>query len=195
MDLDSIEPGLDFAEVIAEAVNSSAVLVVLIGRRWATLTDEDGVRRLDNPDDYVRFEVKTALECGVRVIPVLIDGARAPRPQDLPAELGKLARLSAHKLTRERYHDDTDRLIDLIRRVLATVGEQLLAEPERDGNGEDQVTTIRLTSRDPTGQPVRTALGIGAGTGKATYLFAQRGSRSPRPSRRGHCSPSCLSTR
>ena len=42
MDLDSIEPGLDFAEVIEEAVNSSAVLVALIGRQWATLTDEDG---------------------------------------------------------------------------------------------------------------------------------------------------------
>jgi hypothetical protein len=69
MDLDSIEPGLDFAEVIEDAVNSSAVLVALIGQQWATLTDEDGVRRLDNPDDYVRFEVKAALERGVRVIP------------------------------------------------------------------------------------------------------------------------------
>src|SRR6516165_12630708 len=87
MDLDSIEAGLDFAEVNEEAVNSCAVLVALIGRQWVTLTDEDGVRRLDNPDDYVRFEVTTALERGVRVIPVLIDGAKPLRQEELPAEL------------------------------------------------------------------------------------------------------------
>jgi hypothetical protein len=42
MDLDSIEPGLDFVEVIERAVASCAVLVVLIGRQWATVTDEGG---------------------------------------------------------------------------------------------------------------------------------------------------------
>ncbi len=120
MDLDSIEPGLDFAEVIEEAVDSSAVLVALIGRQWVTLTGEDGARRLDNPDDYVRFEVTTALERGVRVIPVLIDGASALRREDLPAELHKLARLNAAKLSYDRYQDDADRLLDLIQRVLAT---------------------------------------------------------------------------
>ena len=132
MDLDSIEPGLDFAEVIEEAVNSCAVLVALIGRQWATVTDEDGARRLDNPDDYVRFEVKTALERGVRVIPVLIDGARALRQQDLPAELHKLARLNATKLSYDRYQDDADRLLDLIQRVLAAVGEEPGTERERE---------------------------------------------------------------
>jgi hypothetical protein len=119
MDLDSIEAGLDFFEVIEEAVNSCAVLVALIGRQWATLTDEDGARRLDNPDDFVRFEVKTALERGVRVIPVLLDGARPLRQQELPDDLRKLARLNAHKLAYDRYQDDADRLLDLIQRVLA----------------------------------------------------------------------------
>jgi hypothetical protein len=122
MDLDSIEPGLDFAEVIGQAVSSSAVLVVLIGRQWAVLTDEDGVRRLDNPDDYVRFEVKTALEQGVRVIPVLVDGAKPLRQEELPAELHKLARLNAHKLSYDRYQNDADRLLDIIQRVLAAIG-------------------------------------------------------------------------
>jgi hypothetical protein len=60
MDLDSIEPGLDFAEVIREAVESCAVLVALIGKQWATLADEDGRRRLDDPGDYVRFEIQAA---------------------------------------------------------------------------------------------------------------------------------------
>jgi TIR domain-containing protein len=132
MDLDSIEPGLDFAEVIEEAVDSSAVLLALIGRQWLTLTGDDGARKLDNPGDYVRFEVTTALERGVRVIPVLIDGARPLREQDLPTELHKLARLNAAKLTWERYQDDADRLLDLIQGVLATVGEERLAGEERE---------------------------------------------------------------
>ena len=119
MDVDSIEPGRDFAEVTREAVDSCAVLVALIGRQWATIADEEGRRRLDAPDDYVRFEVQTALERGVRVIPVLVDDARPPRQQQLPAELQKLARLNALELSYGRYQYDADRLVDLIQRVLA----------------------------------------------------------------------------
>ena len=129
MDLDSIEAGLDFAEVIRDAVNSSAVLVALIGRQWATLADEQGRRRLDDPDDYVRFEVQTALKRGVRVIPVLVDNARPLRQQQLPAELDKLARLNALELSYGRYQYDSGRLLDLVQRVLAATGE--LAEPPR----------------------------------------------------------------
>ncbi len=119
VDMDSIEPGLDFAEVIREALDSCTVLVALIGRQWATLTDEEGRRRLDNPDDYVRFEVQAALERGVRVIPVLVDGARPLRQQQLPAELQKLARLNALELSYGRYEYDADRLLNLLQRLLA----------------------------------------------------------------------------
>jgi hypothetical protein len=99
MDLDSIEAGLPFAKVIRDAVDTSTVLVALIGRQWVTIADEEGSRRLDNPGDYVRFEVQTALERGVRVIPVLVDGARPPREQQLPAELQELAGLNALELS------------------------------------------------------------------------------------------------
>src|ERR1700689_31502 len=71
MDVDSIEPGLDFAEVIREKVDSCAVLLALIGRQWATLTDKQEQRRLDDPEDMVRSEIRAALERGLRVIPVL----------------------------------------------------------------------------------------------------------------------------
>jgi hypothetical protein len=119
MDLDSIEAGLDFAEVIRGAVDSCVVLVALIGHQWATLLDEEGRRRLDNEDDYVRFEVHAALERGVRVIPVLVDGAKALREQQLPSELQKLARLNALKLSYDRYEYDAGKLSDVIKRVLA----------------------------------------------------------------------------
>ena len=131
MDLDSIEGGLDFAEVIEEKVDSCTVLVALIGRQWATLADDEGNRRLDDPDDFVRFEVQTALERGVRVIPVLVDGARPLRRKDLPAELHKLARLNALEWSSRRYQYDADQLLDLIHKVLAEVSEREQSEREQ----------------------------------------------------------------
>jgi subtilisin family serine protease len=119
MDLDSIEAGRDFAEAIRDAVDSCVVLVALIGHQWATAEDEQGRRRLDDPDDFVRFEVATALERGVRVIPVLVDGARPLRQQQLPSGLEKLARLSGLEMSSDRYEYDAERLVGLIERELA----------------------------------------------------------------------------
>ena len=62
MDLDSIEAGTDFAEAIKAALESCRVLIALIGPRWLTVSDAEGRPRLDDPDDYVRFEIRTALE-------------------------------------------------------------------------------------------------------------------------------------
>jgi hypothetical protein len=119
MDLDSIQAGRDFIEAIREALDSCAVLVALIGRQWVTIADEEGRRRLDNPDDFVRSEVRTALERRVRVLPVLVDRARPPRQQELPAELHQLARLNAFDLSYDRFQYDAGRLLDLIQQELA----------------------------------------------------------------------------
>jgi TIR domain len=127
LDVNSIEVGLDFAEVIREAIDSCAVLVALIGDKWATLADEQGRPRLHNPDDFVRFEVQAALERGVRVIPVLVDGAKPLRQEQLPAELRKLARLNALELSHGRYEYDAGRLLDLIQHVLAAASGTRIA--------------------------------------------------------------------
>jgi TIR domain len=119
MDLDSIEAGLDFAEVIETAIHSCAVLVALIGRKWLTVTDEEGRRRIDDPDDCVRFEIRVALERCTRVIPVLVDGAAVPRQQQLPPDLHKLARLNALEMSYGRFEYDETRLAAVIQKVLA----------------------------------------------------------------------------
>jgi TIR domain len=122
VDLDSIEAGADFAEAIKSGVDSCVVLIALIGAKWLTITDEDGRRRLDDPDDYVRYEIRTALERGVRVIPVLVDGAKAPK-QQLPDDLQRLTRLNALEMSWARLDYDATRLMDAIQRVLdAEVG-------------------------------------------------------------------------
>lgn len=120
MDLDSIEAGADFAEAIESGVDGCAVLIALIGPKWLTITDEDGHRRLDDPDDYVRYEIRTALERCVRVIPVLVDGARAPKQHQLPDDLHRLARLNALEMSYARLDYDATRLMEVIQRVLRT---------------------------------------------------------------------------
>lgn len=142
MDVVSIAPARDFTEVIRAALDSCAMLVALIGRQWATIADEEG-RRLDHPDDWVRIEVKTALERGVLVIPVLVEGARPPRQQQMPAELQKLARLSALELNYGQYYDyDVGRLIDLIQEELA----KTIVEPESSVEGQMRDLAVRYNT-------------------------------------------------
>lgn len=116
-DIDSIELGADFVDVITTAVESCEVLLALIGNRWLT-ADRDGRRRLDDPNDFVRVEIEAALTRNVRVIPVLVEGARMPRADELPASLAMLARRQALELSPSRFDLDTQRLLRLLERTI-----------------------------------------------------------------------------
>ena len=117
MDVDTIEPGVDFSEAISRALAACQVLVAVVGRAWLTATDERGRRRLDDPDDFVRLEIETALERGVRVIPVLAQGAVMPGRDDLPQSLAGLARRNALYIRHESFRSDAGRLVMAIERV------------------------------------------------------------------------------
>jgi uncharacterized membrane protein YidH (DUF202 family) len=95
MDVDTIEPGADFVARIEDAVGSAAALLVVMGRGWVDAKDELGRRRLDDPEDFVRLEVASALQRNVRVIPVLVGGATMPESEQLPAILAGLSRRNA----------------------------------------------------------------------------------------------------
>ena len=118
-DVDSIGLGEDFVEKITAAVRSSAVLLAVIGVRWLEARDENGQRRLDDPQDFVRVEIETALECQVQVIPVLVDGAQMPAAAELPPSLRQLARLQASHLSSDRFGMDTRQLLEVLARGFA----------------------------------------------------------------------------
>jgi TIR domain len=120
-DVDSIQLGDDFVEVITRAVGSCDVLLALIGDQWLTITDTHGRRRLDDPDDFVRLEIEAALTRKVRVIPILVDGARMPRADELPDSLVKLVRRQALELSPARFEFDTSRLLKVLDLTLAEV--------------------------------------------------------------------------
>ena len=100
MDIGDIELGVDFEDAITKAVASCEVMLSLIGVRWATVETSDGTRRLDDPDDYVATEIAAALERQIRLVPLLIDGARKLRAEELPERLRGLARRNALTLHR-----------------------------------------------------------------------------------------------
>jgi hypothetical protein len=110
-------------------------MLVLISERWANLTDAQGHRRLDDPSDYIRLELEAALEHDVAIIPVLIDNARMPSPQELPVSLRGLARRQALtiQLQRGQFQTDIERLLSVVERILKSTAvsrSRFPSEPE-----------------------------------------------------------------
>lgn len=117
MDVDNIDPGVDFVEVLERTVSSCDALVAVIGKQWLTATDEEGRRRLDNPEDLVRLEIVAALERKVRVVPALVAGAHMPRSQDLPTALAALARRNALEISDLAFHQSVGRLVETLDKI------------------------------------------------------------------------------
>jgi hypothetical protein len=91
---------------IERAVGSCEALIVIIGDEWLA-ADGAGRRRLDDPTDFVRVETATALARGIRVVPVLIEGAVMPRADQLPADLAPLTRRQAVELSHKHWDAST----------------------------------------------------------------------------------------
>jgi len=119
MDIDTLEPGVDFVEAIEAAVGSCEVLIVVIGREWLAIKNAAGNRRLDDPADFVRLEVESALARKIRVIPVLVQDTPMPRAEDLPPSIARLARRNAIELSDARWAYDVERLVRTIQDILA----------------------------------------------------------------------------
>ena len=117
-DIDTIPPGEDFVDVLEEAVSKCDVLIAVIGKDWLGFTNKRGERALDNPSDFVRIEIATALKRKIRVIPVLIDNTIMPSADELPDDLKPLARRNAVELSNHRFNSDAERLIKALNKIL-----------------------------------------------------------------------------
>jgi hypothetical protein len=115
MDVEGIEGGIDFPAARAAAVDTCAVLLVLIDRGWLEARDDAGSRCLADPGDFVRQEIRRALGRGARVIPVLLEGAPPPWSDALPDDLAPLEACNVLHLTNAHWEYQVDHLIDHIR--------------------------------------------------------------------------------
>lgn len=119
IDLDGIEYGADFVETLERQLSDCKVLLALIGPDWLGVKNQRGERRIDDENDFVRIEVASGLRRGVRIVPVLIDGAALPRTAELPAELHGLVRRQAMQLDYGRFNADVRRLCETLKPILA----------------------------------------------------------------------------
>jgi hypothetical protein len=109
-DVDAIEGGADFERSILDALRTAAVELVVIGRRWSSVADAAGTRRVAQPDDYVRREIETAFAERIGVIPILVDGAAMPSPDELPQTLAPLTKLQAFEVADRTWRYDVEQL-------------------------------------------------------------------------------------
>ena len=187
MDIDTIEPGVDFVEVVEEAVGSCDVLLALIGQRWLRTSNETGAPRLQDANDYVRLEIEAALERQIRVIPVLIQDSHMPSAQELPEGMRALARRNAIEISDHRWRYDVDQLLRVLIRVREAAESKSTTSPQRSA----PATTVSLSSNaDQTALPLNQTPTVGKGqAAPGTDMISHQGSArsentTPRPTGR-----------
>jgi formylglycine-generating enzyme required for sulfatase activity len=117
-DIASIDPGADFRTVLNEALSTAAAVLVVVGPRWLSATDKQGRKRLDNPADLVRQEIAESLRRpGVRVFPLLVNGAEMPAEEDVPEPLKALCHRQSFDLTVRHWANDVAQLVQTLKRV------------------------------------------------------------------------------
>jgi DNA polymerase len=155
MDVDSIQPGVDFMQALEDAVSACDVFIAMIGPQWLTATDETGERRLDQWNDFVRLEIASALKQAKMVIPVLVGKARMPAPSLLPEDLASLSRRNAIELSHERFGYDIERLVEAIR---SGISAGFSLKPRADAailrQKEIALKTLRLDLVNATASPL-----------------------------------------
>jgi hypothetical protein len=179
MDIDSIGPGADFGQVIEQTLESSKVVLVVIGREWTTITDGNGHRRLEDPGDFVRLEVAAALRRSDLVVPILVQGMTMPHASDLPPDLSALTRRNAWELSDGRWSYDLARLCKAIGRTVDQPQEEgtslspqtsLDAEELELRQVEDRDVRTPVRTREPSARGSQIAWG--ASLLLATLVFA-----------------------
>lgn len=148
IDVDNIPPGEDFIRVIELQVVQCDVLLAMIGKSWLGAKDEDGGRRLDDPNDFVRIEIESALRQGKRVIPVLVHDARMPRSDELPEAIRPLATRNAVRLTHERFRADVQGLVRALEKALDEMDVPRLRRERDDALQQLEAVKVQLENSE-----------------------------------------------
>jgi pterin-4a-carbinolamine dehydratase len=134
LDRTDLKPGAHFPDELRQAVTRASIVLVVIGRDWASMQNEQTYsKRLDEEGDWVRQEVLLALQGPGLVIPVLVDGAKLPTAEQLPTPLRPLIERNAVSLSVDHFGDDVSKLV-------AKLGEKL---------GEERVSQLRVGNAGP----------------------------------------------
>lgn len=123
-DVDSIPLGVDFRTYLDEQVAKCAVFLAVIGRDWMKAKGRKGKSRLEDPGDFVRVEIESALKREIPVIPVLVQGATIPKAERLPASIQDLSYRNGIVVRPDPdFHKDMDRLIAKLKQPVQGLAE------------------------------------------------------------------------
>jgi hypothetical protein len=114
LDVDGIAPGENFEAKIHDTLAQVSHVFLLIGTQWAGPVGAGGRTRIFDDDDMVRRETRLALASKAKVVPILIDDARMPRPGEIPADLKALPSINAFALRTAHFDEDMDDLLDAL---------------------------------------------------------------------------------
>jgi TIR domain len=154
MDTSDTQPSERWDETVLKHLEDAQVVLAVIGPQWLASHDGSGRRRIDNEADWVHRELRDSLENHRRVLPVLVDGARMPKPEDLPAGLKELAFHSAVTLRNDNFDDDVHRVATGI-------------------DGGRLAVTLILASASPGGRPCSNP-SVGATAGTSSWITGPR---------------------
>src|SRR4030095_3652201 len=113
-DKDSIRPGVNWHEEVREALRGDTIVLALIGKTWLTATDDAGQRIIDSGESHNRLELETALRQNLQTIPVLVEGAQVPKPNELPDALRDLLTRNAVRLRDDDWDTDVRKIIEAV---------------------------------------------------------------------------------
>lgn len=133
MDVRNIPPGAVFDEKLREELSKCSALLAVIGPGWL---DAAARRRLDDPDDWVRVEIATALKRNIQVVPVLLDDVSMPQPEILPDDLRPLARRNAFSVRHESFESDVESLLRKLADLLGGSSSRDPAAGVHPGSGK-----------------------------------------------------------
>ncbi len=136
MDVDTLLPGVDFVQALEEAVEACDVFLAVIGARWENIKDDQGRRRIDNPEDFVRIEVAHALKRGIPVIPILVDGAQMPSSENLPDDLKGLSRRHAF-IFGDRLRSDVQHLINVLEKTFEHQEAERIKQEKKEAERQE----------------------------------------------------------
>ncbi len=128
----SIQKGADFRDEIKRNLRKCDILLALMGRQWASLTDETGSRYLDNKGDWVRTEIALALKWDIPVLPVLVDGALLPEEGELTRDIRGLTFQQGVTFRPHHQSIDLPPLFQAIRKAVPGLGP---GQPDGTGSG------------------------------------------------------------
>ena len=118
-DVEAIPPGVDFRQHLQTQLQNCQVVLVVIGPDWVAAMDEQGNRRLDQEQDWVRLEIEIALQRKIVLIPLLVDNAKMPSQNELPKSIKEFAFQNSLPIRRNPdFRNDMNRLIRSLEEIV-----------------------------------------------------------------------------